>query len=126
METNKQAANLIRQALALLEGSQPTSPPKANGTSRKPGEETLDGFIKDPQFRHVGENNIPLYTAQLDTGDKAVRVQAWRKVAEWASANFPVGAHVRAYGRWEENTWTDRNGETRTTKQFSVRAFEPL
>ena len=130
METNKQAITLLQQAIKLLEGGNPppTSVTPVNGArvAAKPDEETLDGFIQDPQFRHVGEGNIPLYTAKLDTGQATHSIQAWRKVAEWATGNFPIGAHVRAFGRWEENTWTDRNGEQRTTRKFSVRAFEPL
>ena len=125
METNAQAINLLKQALTLLEGS-PAKAPSAPSVTAKPDEEVLEGFIQDPQFRHVGDNNIPLFTANMETDELTTRVQAWRKVAEWSSAHLPVGAHVRAFGRWEEKTWTDRNGERRTTKQFSVRAFEPL
>ncbi len=85
-------------------------------------------LARDPELRHT-TNNTPVASFRLavdrDFRDKAtgermtdwIDVVAWRSTAEFVSHYFTKGRMAVVEGRLQVRSWTDKNGQPRTTAE---------
>lgn len=122
MNDNQRVLELLRRAVAILEGSTP-EPTPIRSTQTHEDEVVLEGVIGKCKVREVGDDAIPVYNGSMkvrtpEGHERWVKLTAWRSVALWASHNLAEGEVVQAVGKWETSQY---NGESRP--YFSVRLF---
>lgn len=122
MSDRERVLELLRRAVAILEGDKPQEPPR----DFQPGEDEtiLEGTIGRPELKMVGADEIPLYTFGLrvrtpEGQEQWVNAQCWRRTALWAKENLDRGQVVQLIGKWETSTY---NGVE--TNRFSARLIQ--
>lgn len=119
-----QSADLLSQAIRLLDEEPSQTFATSADTSDEDEEFVLEGVIGRPEIKTVGKDQVSLFTAGLKVGDDWHSIKAWRKVADWAIQNLPSGSSVTVRGEWINQTWTDKSGQPQSRTVFSVRAFD--
>lgn len=115
---------LLRRAVSILETE--SEKPQIRPVSAHEDETTLEGTLGKFEVLNVGTDQVPLFKGTIkvrtpEGQEKWLRFQAWRKVALFAAHNFETGQVIQAIGRWEQNSYTNRDGEVVETNVFSAR-----
>lgn len=118
---------LLQEAINILQEPEPARPSPAHPVPEDGETVELVGTIGRPEYKEV--KGIPLFTAgigvrRVDGKLQWFDLQAWRATAIWARENLHRGAQVKAHGSWKQESWTNREGETKSREVFNVTHFE--
>ena len=78
-------------------------------------------IVRDPELRHtqsgtaVASFSLAVDRDGKDKGTDFINVTAWKNTAEFVSKYFSKGRMAVVEGRLQMETWTDRDGNKRTS-----------
>jgi hypothetical protein len=129
MEDTDRVLELLRKAVAILEGEREKKPTPIRQLTPNEDEITLEGTLGKFEIVKVGIDLTPLFRGTMkvrtpEGPERWIKFNAWRKVAIWAENNLTQGQVIRAVGRWETNSYVNRDGQEIETTVFSARLIQ--